>query len=331
MGELVSILIPAYNAERWISETLKSALSQTWTNCEIIVIDDGSSDNTCHIARRFESKSVRVITQDNMGASAARNKALSLAQGDYIQWLDADDLLAPDKIAQQLKGGGEVKGSLVLLSSSFGLFYFRQHRAKFIPSALWNDMPPVEWFLARFTHRVWMNPAVWLVTRRLTEQVGPWDERLTLNDDGEYFGRAVAACETVKFVPEARSYYRQSNSQSLSKTHTRKACESLFLSLKLCYGYFLLLENSERTRAAVLSHLQHCLIFFFPEEHEILKEADVFARELGGTLSPPKLSQKYQVVGRFFGWNTAKSLAISMPKVKKIVYGNFDRVMSLWE
>src|ERR1035437_3336855 len=87
---LVSILIPAFNAQDWITDTLRSAIAQTWDRKEIIVVDDGSRDQTLAIARRFESDDVRVVTQKNQGAAAARNKAFSLSQGEYIQWLDAD-------------------------------------------------------------------------------------------------------------------------------------------------------------------------------------------------------------------------------------------------
>jgi len=102
MQPLVSILIPAYNAEPWMADTIQSALGQTWSNKEIIVVDDGSTDQTLSVARHFASKTVSVVTQENLGASAARNRAIELSQGDYIQWLDADDLLSPDKIAKQM-------------------------------------------------------------------------------------------------------------------------------------------------------------------------------------------------------------------------------------
>ena len=84
MKQLVSILIPAYNAEAWIADTIRSAITQTWPRKEIIVVDDGSTDQTLAVARRFASKEVAVVTQKNQGASAARNHALSLSQGDYI-------------------------------------------------------------------------------------------------------------------------------------------------------------------------------------------------------------------------------------------------------
>src|SRR5258708_4364352 len=101
MKPLVSILIPAYNAQKWIVATIESAIAQTWGRKEIIIVDDGSTDQTLAVARRFASKDILVVTQKNQGASAARNHAFSLSQGDYIQWLDADDLLSANKIAKQ--------------------------------------------------------------------------------------------------------------------------------------------------------------------------------------------------------------------------------------
>src|SRR5215469_5479802 len=98
MRPLVSILIPAYNAEEWIACAVQSALAQTWPRTEIIIVDDGSSDQTLDVVGRFASKNVAVVSTQNHGAAAARNHAFRLSQGEYIQWLDADDLLAPDKI-----------------------------------------------------------------------------------------------------------------------------------------------------------------------------------------------------------------------------------------
>src|SRR5271154_3546532 len=106
MKPLVSILIPAYNAETWISDSLRSAIAQTWERKEIIVVDDGSTDQTLTVARQFESDQLKVVTQKNQGAAATRNSAFSLCRGDYIQYLDADDLMAPDKIVRQMDALG---------------------------------------------------------------------------------------------------------------------------------------------------------------------------------------------------------------------------------
>src|SRR6266513_6470560 len=119
MTPLVSILIPAYNAERWIADTIRSALAQTWPRKEIIIVDDGSRDQTRRVARQFASGDVSVIAQENQGAAAARNNAFELCQGDYIQWLDADDLLSPDKIAKQMAAAEQYQDTRRLLSSEW--------------------------------------------------------------------------------------------------------------------------------------------------------------------------------------------------------------------
>jgi glycosyltransferase involved in cell wall biosynthesis len=102
---LVAILIPAYNAERWIADTIRSALDQSWPRKEIIVVDDGSRDQTLSVARQFAGKEVSVVSQENQGAAAARNKAFELCRGDYNEWRDADHLLSPGKIEKQLEVG----------------------------------------------------------------------------------------------------------------------------------------------------------------------------------------------------------------------------------
>lgn len=331
MPQLVSILIPAYNAERWIAETISSATAQTWPATEIIVVDDGSTDGTLRVAKQFESKSVKVVTQPNGGASTARNAALRLAQGEYIQWLDADDLLAPDKIARQMERAGDGNSSRTLLSSRFTTFCYRHYSARFVPTTLWCDLSPVEWFIRKFNDHVFMIPPAWLASRRLTEEIGPWDERLTLDDDGEYFSRMVAACEGVRFVGEAASYYRQANVNSLSKTYTYRACQSLLLSKRLSIGYLLGLENSPRTRAAAMEFLQWGMICFFPEKTDLLRELDKLSAELGGTLTPPHLSRKYFLVRKIFGWQAAKNLALTLPQYKRRVLIAADRLLHALE
>jgi glycosyltransferase involved in cell wall biosynthesis len=102
---LVSVVIPAYNAEKWIAETIASVERQTYAYLEIIVIDDGSRDDTlarAQIALASSSRPHEVIKQENRGAAATRNRGVQIAAGDWIQFIDADDLLEPEKIAQQI-------------------------------------------------------------------------------------------------------------------------------------------------------------------------------------------------------------------------------------
>ena len=124
MSPLVSILIPAYNAERWIADTIRSAQAQTWPRKEIIVVDDGSTDQTLSIVQKFASKEVSVVSQENRGVCAARNRAYDLCQGDYIQWLDADDLLSSNKIAKQLEAAQESQDKKITPLVWLGIFHF---------------------------------------------------------------------------------------------------------------------------------------------------------------------------------------------------------------
>ena len=163
MKPLVSILITAYNAEETIAYTLDSAIAQTWQRKEIIVVDDGSTDRTAEVARQF--KQVKVVSTENRGLSGAQNNAFPLSQGDYIQYLDADDLLAPDKIERQLAALREGDSSRILLSSPWAPFYYRIRHAQFVRNSLCQDLSPVEWLLRKMRENLHMQNATWLVSR----------------------------------------------------------------------------------------------------------------------------------------------------------------------
>lgn len=328
MKPLVSILIPAYNAQEWIADTLRSAIAQTWRRKEIIVVDDGSSDKTLAIARKFESGSVQVVTQKNQGAAAARNKAFSLSRGDYIQWLDADDLLAPNKIEKQLEALGESGSKRTLLSSGWGRFMYRYHLAKFVPTALWCDLSPAEWLLRRMEQNLYMQTATWLVSREVAEEAGPWDTRLLSDDDQEYFCRVLLASDGVRFVADARVYYRMSGAGSLSYigSSDRKR-EAHWCSLQLHVGYVRSLEDSNRSRAACVRFLQNRMVVFYPERLDIFRKAEELSRSLGGQLEVPRLSWKYSWIRVIFGWRLAQRAQWSLPNLRWSLVRLWDRAL----
>lgn len=327
MNPLVSILIPAYNAERWISDAIGSALAQTWPDKEIIVVDDGSHDGTLDMARRFQSSQVKVVTQLNAGASAARNHALRLCQGDFIQWLDADDVLDCRKIEFQL-----IKGSLrdqprTISTSAWGQFYRRPDKAVFVPCALWENLTPAEWLFRKLDQNLWMAIQSWLVSRHVADLAGSWNAQLLRDNDGEYFCRVVSAAERIEFIPEARSFVRQDNISSISQNRSLSVSKlhSLQQSLILHISYLRALEDTPRTRAAAIKLLQRWFIYFYPEHKEIVQQMEKLAVDLGGRLLIPKLKWRYSIFLFFFGWKWTKWVYFRLPKPKRTLQKTFEK------
>jgi glycosyltransferase involved in cell wall biosynthesis len=328
MEPLVSILIPTYNSEQWIADAIESALGQTWSKKEIIVVDDGSTDQTFQVAKRFASKAVRVITQANQGAAAARNTAFSQCQGDYIQWLDADDLLDPDKVNNQVRTLDDCPTKRTLLSGAWGHFIYRKRKARFTPTLLWADQTPLEWMMRKMGNNLHMQTDNWLVSRELSEAAGPWDCRLWRDNDGEYFCRVILACDGIRFVPDARSYYRTAGFKSVSYIGgSNKKLESLFLSMKLHIQYLRSIEDSERTRLACIKYIRTWQHEFYPYRLDIARELKEIATELGGQLEEPRLSWKYNWIVKLFGWSVGRRAQIMMPRLKASLIIAWDKAM----
>lgn len=328
MKPLVSILIPAYNAGPFIAETLRSALAQTWPRTEIIVVDDGSKDDTLAIAQKFAAANVTVVTQKNAGAATARNRAFELAKGDYIQWLDADDLLAPDKIELQMAVAGKNADKKTLYSSAWGRFMFRTSKAEFDHSALWADLDRAEWLRRKMGQNLHMQPATWLVSRELTQAAGPWNTRLSLDDDGEYFCRVLMASNGVKFVPGAKCFYRISSLGSLSVVdQSDKKLESLWFSMQAHIRFLLSLEDSPRTRDAILVYLGNWLNYFNPTRPDIIAAAQELAASLDRQLAAPTLRRKYAWLKNIFGNRLASRLQMLLPQWRRHVLLAWDKFM----
>jgi glycosyltransferase involved in cell wall biosynthesis len=328
MNQLVSILIPAYNAEEWIADTIQSALAQTWKRKEIIVVDDGSKDRTAEVARRFASEEVVVVSKENEGAAATRNYALRLSQGDYIQWLDADDLLAPDKIERQLAALREGDSTRTLLSAPWGYFSYRIEHARFVPTSLWQDLSPVEWLIRKMGENLHMQTATWLTSRELAEAAGPWDTRLLSDDDGEYFCRVLLASKGTRFVPQGGLYYRLTPSSRLSHIGTSdKKKDAMVVSMKLHIQYVRSLEESDRVRTACLAYMQTWYDNFYPERADLVAELQTLAAKLGGRLKEPRLRWKYAWMKPIFGFEAAKRAQMTLPQIKALLLRKWDKAM----
>jgi glycosyltransferase involved in cell wall biosynthesis len=302
MTPLVSIIIPCYNAERWLEATLKSALTQTWPHTEVIVVNDGSRDGSLAVAQRFAARGVQVIDRPNAGASAARNHGLRLARGDLIQFLDADDLISPEKIGAQVELLRASPAGTVA-TCAWGRFQEDPATARFVDEAVFRDFAPVDFLVLAGDTGAMMHPSCWLLPRAVVDRAGPWDESLSLNDDGEYFARTLLASAGMAYSPAGRSYYRSGLPGSLSQQRGERARRSQFRSIELITQHLLAAENSPRTRRAAANYFQRYIHDFFPFPADLMQAAAARVAALGGaTLGPPPMGARTAALARLLGW-----------------------------
>jgi len=193
---------------------------------------------------------------------------------------------------------------------------------------LWCDLSPADWLVRKLGQNVFMQTATWLVSRELSEAAGPWNTKLLGDDDGEYFCRVLLASDGVRFVPEAKVYYRAPWVGTLS--HIAKSGKKLkahWISMQLHISYLLSLEDSPRVRSACLEYLQTCLIYFYPDHPDILSQVMKMADKLEGRLSPPRLSWKYSWMRVVFGWQVAKQAQVFLPQIRWWFGKSWDKML----
>lgn len=309
MTPLVSILIPAYNAQKYIAQTIQSVLNQTWKEIEIIIVDDGSTDQTFDIAKSFENNQIKVVKQLNGGAAKARNQAWHLSQGEYIKFLDADDLLSPEHLSLQIEN---IKNRTdVIASCQWGRFYQDDVKTfQLSPQDVWRDMNTIDWWIASCQNAApMMQPGIFLIPRVIINRAGGWDERLSLIDDFEFFTRILLkACE-IKFTNKAILYYRSGIvGGSLSRMKTRKAAESAFLSLSLATQYVLNINNTPASRLASANMFQDFIYTFYPQYPDLIKQALLKINALGGSSFNMPAGGKTKFLMKVLGWKLTKRL-----------------------
>lgn len=196
---LVSVLIPCFNAERFVGEAIESALSQTWRNIEVIVVDDGSTDRSVEILRSFGER-IRFSAGANRGACSARNQAFQMSSGEFIQYLDADDALLPQKIERQLPMLIDGSADVVFCR---GLIFGdgKPERPKKRPILDLNGIDPFIYCLAQ--GMATLGP---LIRRSLIHRVGGFREGLRRGQERDFHLRLAAADMRLRFLDE--SLYR---------------------------------------------------------------------------------------------------------------------------
>lgn len=208
----VSILIPCFNAERWIGEAIESALAQRWPDTEVIVCDDGSADSSLDVIRRFEGR-IRWESGPNRGSNPTRNRLLELSTGEWLQYLDADDYLLPDKIERQcawLQSHADVDvvfGPVTLEFVEDGAV-----RQEVLPIPPPHDpwILLARWFLPQTGAPLWRKAAV--------AAVGGWKPDQPACQEHELYLRLLIGDKRFAYSDTGGAVYRQWSEQTLWKS-----------------------------------------------------------------------------------------------------------------
>ncbi|WP_420457536.1 glycosyltransferase family 2 protein [Rubrivirga sp.] len=315
---LVSVLIPAYNAERYVGEAIESVLSQTYPHVEIIVVNDGSTDGTREVLGPYEAQGVRVIDQPNAGQCAAANRAFSESNGELVKFFDADDVLAPDHVARQVERLGDRRDAVAV--GEWARFYGDDpETAVFEPLPMYRNADPVDWLTTEWTGaRPMMQCALWLIPREVLGRSGLWDRRLSLINDFEFFSRVLLSASEVLYTPGARLFYRSGLGASLSGRKSRPARESQALSLLLGTQHLLDAEDSPKTRRACAHVLQDFVYDVYPQHPDLRARVHQRVAELGGSDLPPDGPPGFQRLRRFVGWRLARRVERAAERLGRV-------------
>ncbi len=208
----ISVVIPAYNAERTILETIESVQKQTFSDLEIILIDDGSIDKTKELVQGVADERLKIFCYENAGVAIARNRGIAHAKGEFIAFLDADDLWTPDKLEFQLRALQQHLEAGV--TYSWTSYFTDGQRESLIPGN--STFYEGDVYSKLLVNNFLANGSNPLVRRKAIESVGEFDPTCTPSEDWDFYLRLAVHWSFV-VVPKHQILYRQSQNSGSSK------------------------------------------------------------------------------------------------------------------
>ncbi|MCP4309296.1 MAG: glycosyltransferase family 2 protein [bacterium] len=302
----VSVLIPCFNAEAYVAAAIESALAQTYDNIEVIVVDDGSTDNSADVVARYANRGVRLVRQQNRGQCVAANRAFAEATGDLIKFFDADDVMAAEMVERQVGRLGSRRDA-VAMGEWTRFTGDNPFKSEFKRLPMYRDAAPADWLSREWVNaQPMMQCALWLISRQILERSGLWDERLTLINDFEFIARVLTKADEILYSPGARLYYRSGLAESLSGRKDRESLESAFLSISLGTRHLLNKEDSPQTRRACANIFQNFEYENYPFHADLRAKARKRVSEFGGADIVPVGPPGFHTLRRFMGWRLAR-------------------------
>lgn len=260
MNPLISVIVPVYNREDYILECLESVYNQKYRPIEVVIVDDGSTDNSISKVIDYKKSlkvkknfTISVYNCKNRGATKARNYGLKKSKGEYIQWLDSDDLLLPDKLSSQIYA----------FKNNIDVVYSKAQFFDSIPSNLmnqfWGRKPQNN--SSDYFEFPWQTMCA-LYKKSAIEKYGAWDEEFSLSDDWELSIRYTIMAK-VKFLDKVSSLYRDHKGERIGNNLNTSKVKSLSSILIKTYNLSLnhnLIDDYLIKRYQ--SRLLYCIIQF---------------------------------------------------------------------
>jgi glycosyltransferase involved in cell wall biosynthesis len=325
MNVHISILIPCFNAERWIAQAIESALAQTWPDKEVIVVDDGSTDSSLDIIRRFEGR-IQWETGSNRGGGAARDRLLTLARGEWLQYLDADDVLLPEKIAQQVEFL-ERNSNCDVVCSPIIEEYIKDGRLVQVERRFPEPLDPwillASWDLPQTGGPLWRRTAL--------QRVGGWRVGQPCCQEHELYFRLLQGGCRFEFCDSCLAVYRNWNhGRRVTLKFRREVVRQRILiydRIETC-----LREKQELTppRQQAVNDARHALArgawsydkaFSLDIMRQIVESDSSYCPSVG-----PASPGAYQLIYRLLGFNKAEYIAQFKRALEWVVFGKRAQV-----
>lgn len=309
MQPKVSIVMPIYNAASFLEKGLNKIAEQTYPNIELIIIDDGSTDNSLEIAKRFESDKIKLLSVPNGGAAIARNKGLEIATGDYIQFMDIDDYIDPEKIEKQVFALREHPRKVAVCNY---INFFRDEELKHPKIAdqrafIYSTDDP-----ARFLLNLWgangqsnfIQTNCWLTPRSVINKSGYWRAYRCPDDDGEFFTRVLLSSNGIIYTPGVYNYYRREFSgNKLSTSSQRKYLQNVLLTIDLKFSYLKNRSPEDELNRAFARQYLNFAVYHYPAHRILTSIALRRYKSFGIQVKPPRLGNAVvEMFKTLFGW-----------------------------
>jgi glycosyltransferase involved in cell wall biosynthesis len=310
----VSVIIPCYNAEAYIPDCIKSIEKQTYRDLEVICVNDGSSDQTKEVLEDLissSSLSIKLFDQENNGAPSARNNGLTHSTGAYIQFLDADDLLTPNKIEHQIELATKSNFPAIIVGS-----YQRQNlkeeilsRKKYVPNAsenLWLRLMKTDLGITSSN----------LFKSDLFKDDIKWNEKLKSSQEYELMFQVLKKYSNLVFDPEINTIIRVRDTGSISQTNIGSKWEG-YVQLRVDIIEYLQKSNPSVIDSDLIHALFTCLRLLYP--HNPQKTIALFQKYIPKGFAPPisnATGKGYVLLYKLFGFRITERIRQYMTKNK---------------